>query len=233
MASFFKQKLSLPAASPSQLCINLSKYSLLLTGLLLWSACSGGQKTLATGEELHEELKEYSLVQKENEKGILEYHVKDPSGELLPNGYMKSRLMFELLPARKGENFRVYITSDEYIVKQMTHKETIARRADKGGDSFICSELKAFNRINWSDEQSVSISLSPHTGNFTRVSVEQPSRIRKITNILRDDVTRWRMEFPNKVIEPTSFRVHYFLALKGDQSKDQIKEYLKTRVLSY
>jgi hypothetical protein len=207
----------------------------LFFALIIWinfTICSSLSKKKT--ENLPSELREYKLVKKtDSETGLEKQDVIDDSGEELTDGMEKSRFLFEMLPPRKDELFRVYLTSTEYLIKQFEYKESISRVDDPIGDKFICEELNPFNKANFSDEMSVLLILSPHSGNLTRVSIERVGRIRKVTTIVKDDATRWRFKFPNNIIKPNKFKIYYFIALSGEKNKEEIKKYLKSRVLSY
>ena len=205
-----------------------------LTGFLFSAIFYCKTQPAVKPQEIPKEVKSLSHVERENPVTHLkEIEVLDQEGAEIGEGAVKSRYLFEHTEPRPDEAFRVFITSDEYFVKQFLHQDTLLRQVDAMGDQFVREGLVPYNKVNFSDEASIEIILSSITGKITRVSVDKVARIRKITSLLNDDATRWTFTFPKEIIEPKQFKVYYFFALQGSADKEAVKEFLKSRVTSW
>ncbi len=138
------------------------------------------------------------------------------------------------------EVFRVYVSSDTYVVRQYKYDGLIQRREDKDGDQYIKDMLKPLNKITEEREGLIELQLYPHSGSIAKVRPEKLTFLEELDRVMVDDMQRWVYQFPKKVITPTKFYVRYKIKLqkKVDGQKtlaDIEKDYLNEnpRFLEY
>lgn len=121
----------------------------------------------------------------------------------------------------KGEVFRIFITSEGYIRKQLSHLDTVSVKEDLGGDQAIADEFRKFDMVNSLQEGQIHIELYPSTGKFYRVRQSKPSIMKETDKILSDDMTRWQFVFAKNEIEPRDFKVSYQVLLRKRITREQ------------
>jgi len=128
----------------------------------------------------------------------------------------------------KNEVFRVFISSDSYLRKQLDSFNTIQMKQDDLGDKGSSADLKKFDKIDYKLKAILKLELYPDTGGISRVRFASPSGLGEIDKIISDDITRWEFKFPKKVVSPRNFTVTYMVLLQKKISReDAIKELKK------
>ena len=123
---------------------------------------------------------------------------------------------------REEELFRIVLTSEKYLVKQMQSNDTIQRVIDTEGDRYICGEIRKIDMIEETREGIVSLILYPDSGKVMRVRPKKSTYIMEIDKIITEDMQRWTFSFPNDIVEPTKFDVHYRVKLRKRQTDEDI-----------
>jgi hypothetical protein len=135
------------------------------------------------------------------------------------------------------EVFRVFLSSDEYVVSQMRFDNTIMREDDPGGDKFITEELSKFDKINETREGVIKVWLYPDSGRLMKVRPLELTYLVEIDNLIVEDIQRWNFTFPKRVVVPSHFEIRYRVMLQKKQSdreimrevRDQLREKKVTR----
>lgn len=146
-------------------------------------------------------------------------------------------LLFLAKDPEAKEVFRVFLSSDEYIVSQMKYDTSIMRVDDPGGDKFITEELSKYDKINETREGVIRVWLYPDTGKLMKVRPLHLTYLVEIDNLIVEDIQRWSFEFPKRVVVPANFEIKYRVMLQKKQSdreimremRDQIREKKVTR----
>lgn len=125
-------------------------------------------------------------------------------------------------PAEDRETFRVLILSNRYEVVQTSHKETIEREKDPGGDRYICDELKKYDKIDEAREGMYYVSLYPDRGTLQRVRPYKPLNLIELDNLVLDDLQRWSFQFPKNYVWPNNLYIKYRIVLRKRQSDKEI-----------
>jgi hypothetical protein len=126
------------------------------------------------------------------------------------------------------ELFHVLLTSDEYTVAQMNFQDRIERGPDKGGDQYMCEEIKKYDIIDMTKEAVVRIWLFPDLpGRIMKIRPQMPSYLKEIDELLLDDLQRWTFVFPKKIVTPTQFLVRYRIVLRKNKSDKEILKDIK------
>ncbi len=120
------------------------------------------------------------------------------------------------------EVFRVFLSSDEYVVSQMRYDSTIMRKEDPGGDRFITEELSKFDKINETREGVIKVWLYPDTGRLMKVRPLELTYLVEIDNLIVEDIQRWNFTFPKRVVVPSHFKIRYRVMLQKKQSDREI-----------
>lgn len=131
------------------------------------------------------------------------------------------REAFFARPVEAEEVFRVFVTSDGYMRKQIAHTETVSVKEDTGGDQSIAEEFRKFDMVNSLQEGQIRVELYPTTGKFYRVRQSKPSIMKETDKIMSDDITRWQFVFAKNEIQPKDFRISYQVMLRKKITREQ------------
>lgn len=139
----------------------------------------------------------------------------------------------EFFQRKEGkEIFRVFVSSDHYIVKQYRYDTLIQRKEDQAGDEFSRENLKKLDKIDETRDGVVRVLLYPHSGSISRIRPEKLTFLSELDRLMVEDIQRWVFQFPKGVITPTRFSVRYRFQLRKNMKEtralsDVEKEYLK------
>jgi hypothetical protein len=131
------------------------------------------------------------------------------------------REAFFARPAEAEEVFRVFVTSDGYVRKQIAHHDNISVKEDPAGDQAIADEFRKFDMVNSLQEGQIRVELYPTTGKFYRVRQTKPSIMKETDKIMSDDITRWQFVFAKNDIQPKDFRISYQVMLRKKITREQ------------
>lgn len=130
------------------------------------------------------------------------------------------------------EMFRVLITGNSYVLRQIRGSKFLVRKPDPGGDALIVEDVAKYDgKIDLLDDGTIVIKLNPKTGKIENVNFgTRTTRVGNFSKIIQNDSTRWNLE--HKTQEPTvsKYTVTYYIKLSGQASRDEIKEKLKGEV---
>lgn len=129
-----------------------------------------------------------------------------------------------------GETFRVLLTSDEYKVVQLKYDKTMQRLPDENGDKYISSEIHKLNMIDEARVGVISVWLYPDSGKIMKIRSQRPIYFKEVDSLLNDDIMRWNLSFPKKVIEPTKFDIIYRVVIRKKQSDEEIIKVVQDRM---
>jgi hypothetical protein len=136
-----------------------------------------------------------------------------------------------LKPDKKAtEVFRVLLTSDEYKVVQLKSEKTMERGKDEGGDKYISSEIRKLDMIDEARIGVISVWLYPDSGKIMKIRSQRPTYFKEVDSLLNDDIMRWNLVFPKKVVEPTKFDIVYRVVLSKKQSDEEIIKAVQERM---
>lgn len=136
-----------------------------------------------------------------------------------------------LKPDKKAtEVFRVLLTSDEYKVIQLKSEKTMERAKDEGGDKYISSEIQKLDMIDEARIGVISVWLYPDSGKIMKIRSQRPTYFKEVDSLLNDDIMRWNLVFPKKVVEPTRFDIVYRVVLSKKQSDEEIIKAVQERM---
>ena len=147
------------------------------------------------------------------------------------NGLKQDELyrQFELDDPRPDEVFRVFVSSDNYIRKQLGQNELFVLEEDVSGDLVFKNGLSLYDKIDFKTKAIVKVSLHKDSGSLSRVRFLRSSGISEIDKIVSEELTRWSFDFlTNKI--PAPFEVSFYILLKNQITKDQAKEELKKHI---
>ena len=119
------------------------------------------------------------------------------------------------------EVFRVFVTSDGFVRKQIAFNENISVKEDLAGDRAIAEEFRKFDMVNSLQEGQIRVELYPTTGKPYRVRQSKPSIMKETDKIMSDDITRWQLQFAKTEIVPKDFRVSYQVVLRKKITREQ------------
>lgn len=119
------------------------------------------------------------------------------------------------------EVFRVFVTSDGFVRKQIAFNENISVKQDLAGDQAIAEEFRKFDMVNSLQEGQIRVELYPTTGKPYRVRQSKPSIMKETDKIMSDDITRWQLQFAKTEIVPKDFRVSYQVVLRKKITREQ------------
>ncbi|MCB1179324.1 MAG: hypothetical protein KDK36_17215 [Leptospiraceae bacterium] len=128
------------------------------------------------------------------------------------------------------EAFRVIMSSDSYLVRQIRHSSTMRRKPDNGGDKLMMEEISKFDKLSFVDDGLVIVKLNSKTGKLENVNFHKRiPKIADLAKIIQNDATRWAFEHKNEEPDVKSFLVTYYIVLKKKASKEEVKGMLKEK----
>ena len=131
----------------------------------------------------------------------------------------------------EDEAFRVFVSSDEYLLKQVGFTESMTIIADDSGRNPMAEEINAYDMIDIFTEAVYKVELFKDSGLIWRIRPVSPANVSEINKIIADDITRLKFSFKNKdKIEPLTFKIRYGVRLQKKKSKEEIKKILQENV---
>ena len=138
--------------------------------------------------------------------------------------------LFESEDPNEHEVFRIFLSSDDYIRKQLNANDTITLAEDPSGNKAASSDLIPYNKINFKAKVVVKMTIYEDTGTIAKIRFLRSSGISEIDKLISEDVTRWKFEFPKGKIEPNMLEASFYIFLKSTINKEQAKKELKKYV---
>ena len=138
--------------------------------------------------------------------------------------------LFESEDSIEHEIFRVFLSSDDYIRKQLNLNDTIDLTKDPSGDESASKELIPYNKINFKAKVIVRVTIYGKTGTIAKIRFVRSSGISEIDKLISEDITRWKFAFPQGKVEPDMFVISFYVFLKNTINKEQAKIELKKYV---
>lgn len=132
---------------------------------------------------------------------------------------------------RVPELFKVLFTSEKYQVVQTRYENVIRRVEDKGGDRYMMSEVKKYDKIDEAREGVLKVWLYPDSGKIMKIRPQQPTYLIELDKLITEDLQRWNFEFPKNYISPTEFTIRYRINLRKKQSDEQIMKEIREKML--
>jgi len=133
--------------------------------------------------------------------------------------------------AVEDEAFRVYISSDNYILKQTGYDGLMSMPMEITEKSPMTEDVKAYDLVEVFTEAVYKVELFKDSGLISHIRPVKPSHISEINKIIADDISRFKFIFKdNDKIEPLNFKIRYGVHLQKKKSKDEIKKILQENV---
>jgi hypothetical protein len=136
-----------------------------------------------------------------------------------------------LMEPVENEAFRVYVSSDDYTVKQTGFSKLIDLVTDTSGRNPMAEEIKAYDMVELFTEGVYKVELYKESGLIAHIRPVKPAHISEINKIIADDITRFKFKFkdPDKP-EPLTFKIRYGIRLQKKKTQEEIKKILKDNV---
>jgi len=129
--------------------------------------------------------------------------------------------------ARSKEVFKIFISSDNYVIKQLSREGKIEIKADPGGEQSFVDELKRYDMVNHFSEAIFSVELYEDSGMISKIRPVKPASVAELNKIIADDITRLQFKFPGKKIQPLKFNIRYGILLQKKLSAQERKKILE------
>jgi len=129
---------------------------------------------------------------------------------------------FLLIDETSSELFKIFLTSDDYAVAQMSDFDLIIRAVDTDGDDDAREEMESLNKINEEREGILAVWLYPDSGQIMKVRMIKPTFLLEVDKLISEDIQRWKFLFPKEIVEPVKFRVKYKVVLQKKLSDEEI-----------
>jgi len=153
------------------------------------------------------------------------------SSPVVKNKFNKEVEKYFSQEAVEDEAFRVFVSSDDYSLKQTGFSESMKIVSDDSGRNPMAEEIKAYDMIDLFTEAVYKVELFKDSGLISRIRPISPSDISEINKIIADDITRLKFSFKDKdKIEPLTFKIRYGVRLQKKKSKEEIKKILQENV---
>jgi len=131
-----------------------------------------------------------------------------------------------------NELFRVYMSSDTYMVRQIRGTDKIKRKPDPGADELAKEDVRKFDLINFIDDGYVVIGLNSNTGKLETIAFDRRvPRINDIAKVIQNDASRFNYEHLTKDGVPAilKFIINYQIRLYPVKSRDEVKQMLQKK----
>ncbi|MCB1165504.1 MAG: hypothetical protein KDK37_06635 [Leptospiraceae bacterium] len=124
----------------------------------------------------------------------------------------------------EDEVFRILITEDEYILRQVSANDLIYAKPDPKAQELSHKLFKEYNqKWNFMDsnhEGLLRVKLNPQTGLIENVDYEggKSPRAWQASIMFRDDLLRYKFGFKAGIVQPREFKVRYQWRINRDPS---------------
>ena len=150
---------------------------------------------------------------------------------IVKNKFSKEMENYFLQEPVEDEAFRVFVSSDEYSLKQIGFTESMTIVTDDSGRNPMAEEINAYDMIDIFTEAVYKVELFKDSGLIWRIRPVSPANVSEINKIIADDITRLKFSFKDKdKIEPLTFKIRYGVRLQKKKSKEEIKKILQENV---
>ncbi|MCB1138545.1 MAG: hypothetical protein KDK23_07290 [Leptospiraceae bacterium] len=128
---------------------------------------------------------------------------------------------FQTKPA-EDEVFRILITEEEYVVKQVAAEDYIYLKpspvARRENHKLFREYDEKWDFMNFTHQGLLRVKLNPQTGMIENVDYEggKPPRAWQASIMFRDDLMRYEFGFKAGIVQPREFKVRYEWRIKKD-----------------
>lgn len=136
----------------------------------------------------------------------------------ITEGTKESREFFEM-ESKYSEVFKIFVSTEDYIARQLLSKETIQLKEDKRGDKYFQEQLQPFNKIDYFGYVVAKVELYQDSGKISRVRPIRSSGIQQIDQMVLEDILRFQFVFPQKKVTPYIFYLDYAIQLSKEKEK--------------
>lgn len=181
--------------------------------------------------EAQSELSSQSTIPNPTENEILPAPVDgekvfDENGEEIQNSKLQPAF-FQQASKDSLEYFRVILSANQYLVRQIRGSKFIRRIPDTGADDLTREEIHGYDLVNLEDEGILYITLNSNTGSIEVINFDRRvPRINDIAKIIQNDLTRWKFKHESSEEKPiiTKLKVFYQIHLNKTLTREEIKE---------
>jgi len=129
------------------------------------------------------------------------------------------------------EAIRVFVTSDDYELKQTGFTDNITVITDTSGRNSMGDEIKPYDMVDLFTEGVYKIELFKESGQISKIRPIKPAHISEINKLIADDITRLKFKFvDSEKPEPLTFKIRYGVQLRKKKSQDEIRKVLQENV---
>ena len=181
--------------------------------------------------EAQSELSSQSTIPNPTENEILPAPVDgekvfDENGEEIQNSKLQPAF-FQQASKDSLEYFRVILSANQYLVRQIRGSKFIRRIPDPGADDLTREEIHGYDLVNLEDEGILYMTLNTNTGSIEVINFDRRvPRINDIAKIIQNDLTRWKFKHESSEEKPiiTKLKVFYQIHLSKTLTREEIKE---------
>jgi hypothetical protein len=131
----------------------------------------------------------------------------------------------------EDEVLRVFVSSDEYILRQIGFENSILIVTGNSGQNAMSEEVGGYDLVDLFTEAVYKVELFKDSGLISHIRPVKPSRISELNKIIIDDITRLKFKFAkDDQVEPLTFKVRYGVHLRKKKSREEIRKILKDNV---
>jgi len=139
----------------------------------------------------------------------------------------KAQKQFYKKATRSKEVFKIFVSSDNYVIKQVSKDGKIAIKTDPSGEKSFVTELQRYDMVNHFSEAIFSVELYEDSGVIAKIRPIKPASVAELNKIIADDITRLQFEFPGEKITPVKFYIRYGILLQKKLSAEERRNILK------
>ncbi|MES0489084.1 MAG: hypothetical protein ABUK01_03770 [Leptospirales bacterium] len=128
---------------------------------------------------------------------------------------------------QKREVFRIFASSENYAVKQLSYDGKIEIGADPGGERSFSHDVGKYDLVDLFVTAVFSVEVYADSGKISKIRTIRPAKVSELNKLMAEDITRLRFEFPGKHVEPVKFYIQYGVLLQKKLSEADRRKLLE------
>jgi len=99
----------------------------------------------------------------------------------------------------EGEYFRIFSSSENYVVRQVFGENELVMNADPDGQKMFMEEVSAFDKIDLFSEAIFRVEIFEESGDVAKIRTVRPMRVSELNKLAAEDITRLKFEISDEL----------------------------------
>jgi len=131
---------------------------------------------------------------------------------------------------QKREVFRIFASSENFIIEQLAYEGKIEISSDPGGERSFTEDIGKYDMVDLFVTAIFSVEIYPDSGKLAKIRPVRPAKVSELNKLIAEDITRLRFKFPGKRVEPVKFNIQYGVLLQKKLSEAERRKLLEDNV---